>query len=72
MARIRIVDNTTSNILFETDESVSIGVTVNKKERAHITVNQKELSVYLRDLSRERADIDLGRAGYGLWVQMKI
>jgi hypothetical protein len=68
----QVVNNTTGEVLFESSDAVAVGVRVNDVERGVMSANKDDVSIYLRDPIQGRANVDLGRSGFGLWAKMRL
>jgi hypothetical protein len=69
---IQIVNNTTGEVLFESQEVVHVEVRYDKRARATLSANTESVAVYLRDLARERAEIVFSRSNAGLYARMEV
>lgn len=69
---IEVVNTTTGEVLFKSDDQVSVSIKVDGYDRAILTANKNEVTAYLRDLERDRADIVFKRSPYGFWARMGV
>lgn len=68
----KLVNQVTGETLLESDEKISIALYVEDRDRAFLSVNDQDITIYLRDRVRERAEIKTVRGRYGLENRMKV
>lgn len=69
---IKVINPTTGEILFQSKDNVNITIMIGDRNRAVLTANKDSITVYLRDLIRDRPEIKLLRQRFGIWARMEV
>lgn len=69
---LKVTNLTTGEVLLESDDRILVSVSVDGRERVIVTVTEENISTYLRDLIKDRADIKIVRSRFGLFNRMEI
>lgn len=69
---IKVINPTTNEILYQNEEKVNVVILIGDRNRAVLTANKDSISVYLRDLMRDRPEIKLIRQRFGIWARMEV